>query len=133
MASSSATGQSLRCTDSDVDARFWNIASATNGHIGASSCVTVIRHSCSTAWASPSFAFQNRERERRTYQLLRSSTRPSTACAARSASNRSSASVASVTVLWSRDRTQRSSTWLGARTGSPGVHPSRFEYVTKKE
>ena len=97
-----------------------NSSSATNGHSGASSSATVRRHSCSVACAAGSAAFQNRARERRTYQFERSSTNDSSACAARSASNPSSASVTSRTVEWRRERTHRSSTCV-AGTASVGA------------
>ena len=74
IAVASYDGQSERCTDSPVRARFPNSSSATNGHTGASSRARVVRHSCRTACASPSAAFQKRGRLRRTYQLERSST-----------------------------------------------------------
>src|SRR3954447_17308125 len=90
-------------------------------------------HSCSTACADPSDAFQNRDRLRRTSQLDRSSTNASSACVARSASKSSNASVVSRIVLCSRDRTQRSITCVGADGSSAGVQPSRFAYVVKKE
>ena len=104
-----------------------------NGVNGARRRATVESASCSVACGAGSVglgagAFQKRARERRTYQLERSSTKRSRACAPRSASKPSSASVTVAMVPWRRERTQRSSTWVDAAvwvTGA-GVQPSRF-------
>ncbi len=69
-----SSGQSCRCTESPapVAKRSCHTRSVTNGVNGAMSRVTVRRHSCSVCRAAGSPS-QNRRRERRTYQLDRSS------------------------------------------------------------
>jgi hypothetical protein len=86
------------------------------------------------AWASGSEDFQNRGRDRRTYQLDRSSTNVARRLAAVSASKSSRAVVTPAMVSSSWSSTQRSSAWLGR--GVPSVvddQPSRSAYVAKKE
>src|SRR5438067_2010878 len=89
------------------------------------------------ACAFASDDFQKRGRDRRTYQFDRSSTSISSACAPASASKSSSASVTVLTARCSRERIQRSRTWVGVAAlpcaPSPGTHPSRFAYVVKNE
>ena len=112
-----------------VPARLRYISSVMNGQNGASSCVIVMRHSCSVACAAGSDDFQKRGRERRTYQFDRSSTSSASACAPLSESNASSASVTVRTVRCSRDRIQRSRTCVrpagAARRGRPSRRCSR--------
>src|SRR5262245_1612621 len=108
------------------------MSSVVNGHSGASSFAIVSRLSYNAPCAAGSESFQNRDRDRRTYQFERSSTKRSSAWAARKASYPSSASVTSPTVRCRRERIQRSTT-CSTRPAWSGAHPSRFAYVTKKE
>jgi hypothetical protein len=100
---------------------------------GASSWATVTRHSRSVAnaRASPS---QNRRRERRTYQLERSSTNVAISRAPPVASNASRRSVTASTVPASRDRIQRSRSVGGAGSASSAGCPAAsaaFSYSTR--
>ena len=77
MRAESATGKFVRCTDSAAcesagSTSSCQVCSAMKGTIGARSCVTVVRHWCNVASAATSPS-QKRRRERRTYQLDRSS------------------------------------------------------------
>ena len=112
------------------------ISSVMNGQNGASSCEIVVRHSWSVACAAGSDDFQNRGRERRTYQFDRSSTSSASACAPL---NESKASSESVTV---RDRAVQPGTdppvedvraTRPVRARSVAASSSRFAYVTKNE
>ncbi len=117
---------------------------------GASSRVTVSRHSYSVAnAAAPSGSAgptQNRRRERRTYQFDRSSMNAESRRPARAESNASSAESTSATVACSSDSAQRSSSGRSAGSGAgyaPGVQagasgrvgsaPAAFAYRTKND
>src|SRR5256885_8661316 len=84
-----------------------------NGQNGASSRATVSRQLRSVAKAAGSPS-QKRRRERRTYQLERSSTRSAIARPARVVSKASRRSATTCAVPVDRDSAQRSSASLGA-------------------
>ena len=98
--------------------------SVMNGVSGAISSVTTYTHSCRVASADGSPA-QKRRRERRTYQLDRSSTYAASRLPARWVSNTSSASVTPAASRCASDSAHRSRTGRSASSGagSPGVQP----------
>ena len=106
-----------------------------NGQYGASSCEMVVRHSWSVACAAGSDDFQNRGRDRRTYQFDRSSTSSASACAPLNESKASSESVTVRVVRCNRERIQRSRTCCDpAGAGEVGCgQASMLAYVTKNE
>ena len=112
--------------------------SARNGAIGASSRATTTSASCSVANAarvSASSVFpQNRSRLRRTYQFDRSSTTKSPiARAARVSSYASRSRPTDATSRCSRDRIQRSSTFVGVRRRATRVGRPALEVRVQRE
>src|SRR5690606_26599003 len=105
---------------------------------GASSRVTVARHSYSVAraarWSASSSDFQKRRRLRRTYQFDSSSTSCSMGRAASEGSKPSRPAVTRRTASCSSERIQRSiSVRCASSTGAAGSKSARFAYVTKNE
>ncbi len=118
IAASSTSGQSDRCTEAGAPGtaattRSCQTRSEMNGASGAISRVTTSRVSC-RVWSAPGSPSQNRRRDRRTYQLDRSSTNSLISWPVRWVSKSSSASVTSRTRTLRTDTSQRSSTCAGA-------------------
>src|SRR3990172_3070730 len=111
-----------------------------NGIAGASSLLSVARHSCRVEYAARSESvispsdFQNRRRERRSHQFESASTNRSMGRVAAVTSYCSYASVTSRTSVCSSERIHLSS-GLRALAGAscPGFQCARFAYVTKNE
>ncbi len=113
-----------------------------NGVNGAISSVSVVRHSYRVAnAAAPSGdpgPSQNRRRDRRTYQLDRSSMNVASRRPAAAVSNPSSQAVTSRTTACSSPSTHRSSTGRCAAAGadarpSAAVQPPALAYRTRNE
>ena len=104
-------GQSARCTDSGPSAanRSCHTRSVMNGVNGAMASVSSRRHSCRVLQRSGSPS-QNRRRERRTYQLDRSSMNAASSRPATCESNRSRCSSTRRPSGVARDSAQRSIT-----------------------
>ena len=119
------SGQSVRCTDSSVPARFVYMSSVMNGQNGASSCVMTRQR-----LVQASRARRDRTTSRsaaatgaRTSWTGRRRARP--APARRPARrSRSSASVTVRTVRCRRDRTHRSRTWVAGAAAAAGRRPA---------
>src|SRR5215207_5103017 len=125
MADRSASGQDERWTDSEAPGvtgttRSCHTRSVMNGVSGAISFVTVSTTSCRVRSAALS-PCQKLRRDRRTYQLDRSSTNADRSLPARWVSYASRAWVTWSVRAWSSDRSQRSRIGRSAGAGSASL------------
>ena len=117
--SASRAGAPSPAASGGPEATRGSTVSVTNGVNGASSRVSTSRHSYSVASAAGSPS-QNRRRDRRTYQLDRSSTNSASRRPARAVSKSSSAASTSATVRCSSASAQRSSSGRSATASATG-------------